>query len=102
LKMPTGIKYIIRMEMGIPGLPPVSIGTEAEIEALKRGVAAIYPDIHGIKPLKKEISLFVKNFMGIDVSEDGCLPTVGSMQGSFAAFMTLGRCHSGEGYHTFS
>lgn len=89
----TGFKYI-RMEMGIPGLPPVAIGTEAEIEALKRGVAAIYPDIQGIKPLKKEISLFAKNFIGIDVDEENCLPTVGSMQGSFAAFMTLGRTNT--------
>lgn len=86
----TGVKYI-RMEMGIPGLPPVAIGIEAEIDALKRGVAAIYPDIQGIKPLKTEISRFAKNFIGIDVNEDNCLPTVGSMQGSFAAFMTLGR-----------
>ena len=40
----TGEKYI-RMEMGIPGLPPVQIGVEAEISALRQGVAAIYPDI---------------------------------------------------------
>ena len=43
----SGQKYI-RMEMGIPGLSPSSIGTEAEIEALRNGVAAIYPDIDGI------------------------------------------------------
>lgn len=86
----TGEKYI-RMEMGIPGLPPTQIGIEAEIEALKRGVPAIYPDIFGIAPLKKEISRFVKNFLNVDVSEEGCVPTVGSMQGGFAAFMTLNR-----------
>ncbi len=86
----TGIKYV-RMEMGIPGLPPTQIGVEAEIEALKRGVAAIYPDIDGIKPLKEEISRFVKMFMDIDVDPRGCIPTVGSMQGSFAAFTTITR-----------
>ncbi|MBW6489752.1 MAG: pyridoxal phosphate-dependent aminotransferase [Lentimicrobium sp.] len=86
----TGEKYI-RMEMGIPGLLPSSIGTEAEIEALRNGVAAIYPDIDGIPELKKEISRFVKNFMNIDVKPDACIPTVGSMQGSFAAFLTLSR-----------
>jgi aspartate/methionine/tyrosine aminotransferase len=86
----SGIKYI-RMEMGVPGLPPAAVGTEAEIEALRRGVGAIYPDIHGIPSIKKEMKLFVKNFIGIDVNEEGCLPTVGSMQGGFAAFMTLGR-----------
>jgi aspartate/methionine/tyrosine aminotransferase len=86
----TGDKYI-RMEMGIPGLPPVQIGIEAEIKALRAGIPAIYPDIFGIAPLKKEISRFVKLFLNIDVNEEGCVPTVGSMQGGFAAFMTLNR-----------
>jgi len=86
----TGKKYI-RMEMGIPGMKPSSIGTEAEIEALRNGVAAIYPDIDGTPELKKQISAFVKNFMDIDVMPQACIPTVGSMQGSFAAFLTLSR-----------
>lgn len=81
----------IRMEMGIPGLPPSHVGTDAEIEALKNGVAAIYPDIDGYPGLKTEISRFVKNFLNIDVNADNCIPTVGSMQGSFAAFLTLAR-----------
>ena len=38
----TGEKYV-RMEMGVPGLAPDAIGTAAEIEALKRGVASKYP-----------------------------------------------------------
>ena len=88
----TGQKYI-RMEMGIPGLPPTQIGIEAEIEALRSGVAAIYPDIFGIAPLKKEISRFVKLFLNIDVSPEGCVPTVGSMQGGFASFMTVNRAN---------
>ncbi len=81
----------IRMEMGIPGLPAADVGINAEIDALKSGVASLYPDIQGIPPLKKEISRFVKNFMNIDVSPDSCLPTVGSMQGGFAAFLTTTR-----------
>ncbi|MGE5382624.1 MAG: aminotransferase class I/II-fold pyridoxal phosphate-dependent enzyme [Omnitrophica WOR_2 bacterium] len=86
----SGSKFI-RMEMGIPGLPPPSIGTEAEIEALRNGVAAIYPDIDGYPELKTEMARFVKNFLNIDVSCNSCIPTVGSMQGSFAAFLTLAR-----------
>ena len=86
-------KKFIRMEMGIPGLPPSSIGTEAEIEALRAGIAAIYPDIDGIPPLKAEISRFVKNFLDIDVKAECCIPTVGSMQGSFASFLTLARMY---------
>jgi aspartate/methionine/tyrosine aminotransferase len=46
----TGQRYI-RMEMGIPGLPPHPIAVNAQIEALQRGVAAVYPDIQGIPPL---------------------------------------------------
>jgi aspartate/methionine/tyrosine aminotransferase len=88
----TGEKYI-RMEMGIPGLPPVQIGVEAEIAALKKGIAAIYPDIHGIPHLKKEIARFVKLFLDINVNESGCLPTVGSMQGCFAALMTVNKMY---------
>ena len=88
----TGEKYI-RMEMGIPGLPPAQVGVDAEIAALKRGVASIYPDIQGIPELKKEASRFVKLFLNIDVNKEGCIPTVGSMQGSFAAFITVNRMY---------
>ncbi|MBZ0243169.1 MAG: pyridoxal phosphate-dependent aminotransferase, partial [Bacteroidales bacterium] len=58
----------IRMEMGIPGLPPSKIGTDAQIAALQKGVAAKYPDIQGIPELKQQISSFVKNFMNVVVS----------------------------------
>ena len=85
----TGTKYV-RMEMGVPGLPPSQIGVDAEIEALKKGVAAIYPMMDGIKPLKEEASKFIKNFLDADVAAKGCIATVGSMQGTFAAFMAVG------------
>ncbi|MEI6898814.1 MAG: pyridoxal phosphate-dependent aminotransferase [Bacteroidota bacterium] len=88
----TGDKFI-RMEMGVPGLAPTQIGVDAEIAALKAGVAAIYPDIEGIPHLKSEISRFVKLFLDIAVNEAGCIPTVGSMQGGFAAFVTMARFH---------
>ncbi len=88
----TGQKYI-RMEMGIPGLSPSEIAIKAETEALKQGVAALYPDIDGIKPLKQEISRFIKLFADTDIDPQGCIPTVGSMQGSFAAFMTCTRMY---------
>jgi len=93
IEQATGIQYV-RMEMGVPGLPPVQIGVEAEIEALKKGVAAYYPDIDGIKPLKQEISRFVKLFMDVEVNPHGCIPTVGSMQGCYAAFTTITKMYS--------
>ena len=58
----TGEKFI-RMEMGVPGLPPAKIGVEAEIEALRKGVASLYPNIEGIPELKAEIVRFVKLFL---------------------------------------
>ena len=85
----TGIRYI-RMEMGIPGLPPAKVGVEAEIEALKRGVASIYPMVDGVMELKQEASRFIKKFMGIELDPRGCIPTVGVMQGSYIAFMAAG------------
>lgn len=81
----------IRMEMGIPGLPASAIGIDAQIKALQNGCAAIYPDIDGIPELKSEMSLFIKNFLNIDVSPSSCIPTVGSMMGGMAAFMTMSR-----------
>lgn len=88
----TGDEFI-RMEMGIPGLPAVKIGVEAEKKALDAGIASIYPDIFGSYDLKNEISKFAKLFLNIDVNIEGCLPTVGSMQGSFASFLTLNRMY---------
>jgi len=88
IEQASGEKFI-RMEMGVPGLNPPEIGTNAEIEALKSGVASKYPMIDGIAPLKPEIAKFVKNFLNIDVSPNSCIPTVGSMQGGFATFMMI-------------
>jgi len=86
----TGIRFI-RMEMGVPGLKPPDIATAAEIEALKLGVASVYPPIEGIPVLKKETSRFLKQFLNIDIDPAGCIPTCGSMQGSCVAFLTVNR-----------
>jgi aspartate/methionine/tyrosine aminotransferase len=85
-----GIKFI-RMEMGVPGLLPPSIGTDAEIAALKRGVASVYPNIEGIRPLKEETSRFLKLFLDIDLNPQGCVPTVGSMMGGMISFLVANR-----------
>jgi len=86
----TGIKFI-RMEMGVPGLPAPVIGIEAEISALKRGVASLYPDISGIEPLKRETSRFIKLFLNVDIDPEGCIPTVGSMMGAMVSFLVANR-----------
>jgi aspartate/methionine/tyrosine aminotransferase len=84
----TGEKYI-RMEMGVPGLPVPEVGINAEIEAIKSGVNSKYPMLEGLPELKNEISRFVKMFLNTDVDPYGCIPTVGSTQGSMACFITL-------------
>jgi len=86
----------IHMEMGVPGLPAASVGVEAEINALKNGVASIYPNINGIPEVKKEASRFIKAFMNIDVSPEGCVPVTGSMQGTYASFLTASQCDSNK------
>jgi aspartate/methionine/tyrosine aminotransferase len=86
----TGVKFV-RMEMGIPGIPAPSIGIEAEIKALRDGVASIYPNIVGIGPLKKETSRFIKLFLDIDIDPEGCIPTVGSMMGAMVSFLVANR-----------
>jgi len=88
----TGMKYV-RMEMGVPGLEPVEVGVKAEIEALKKGVASSYTEIEGIPELKHEASRFAKLFLDIDIDKNHCIPTVGSMQGGFTAFMTFARLY---------
>ncbi|MBQ6228929.1 MAG: pyridoxal phosphate-dependent aminotransferase [Prevotella sp.] len=81
-----GVEFI-KMEMGIPGLPAAKIGVEAQIQALRDGIANSYPDIQGYPELKKQASRFVKAFVGVDINAEGCIPVVGSMQGTFASFL---------------
>lgn len=92
LEKETGMEFI-RMEMGVPGLPAAEVGVRAEIEALQRGVASIYPVIDGIPELKSEASRFVKAFINLDIAPEGCVPVVGSMQGTFTSFLVAGQCN---------
>ena len=86
LETKTGIPFI-RMDQGSPGLPVNRHGVEAEKAALDRGVGSQYPAAAGIPELKTEASRFVKAFMDIDVSARSCVPTVGSVAGSFGSFI---------------
>jgi aspartate/methionine/tyrosine aminotransferase len=93
----TGIMFI-RMEMGVPGLLPPSIGIEAEIEALRNGVASVYPNIEGLPALKEETSRFLQLFLNVDIRPQGCIPTVGSMMGGMISFLVANRNdHTKEG-----
>jgi aspartate/methionine/tyrosine aminotransferase len=88
----SGVEFI-KMEMGIPGLPAAQVGVDAQIQALKDGIAHSYPDIQGLPELKKQASRFVKAFIGVDIAAEGCVPVSGSMQGTFASFLTCSQCN---------
>ena len=77
---------VIHLEMGVPGLQPSQIALQAEQEALANGCATIYPPNGGIPRLKEAASKFVKAFIDVDVAPEACIPTTGSMQGTFATF----------------
>lgn len=85
----TAGEEIVHLEIGNPGLPAEEVGIEAEIEALRNGVANQYPNIAGIPSLKENGSKFIKAFLDVDVQPKGIIPTVGSMQGSFTLMILL-------------
>ncbi len=91
----SGVEFI-KMEMGIPGLPAAQVGVDAQVKALQDGIAHSYPDIQGYPELKKEASRFVKAFIGLDVAAEGCVPVTGSMQGTFASFLTCSQAQEGK------
>jgi aspartate/methionine/tyrosine aminotransferase len=88
----TGLEFI-HMEMGVPGLAAAEVGVKAEIQALEKGIASIYPIIDGLPALKKEASRFIKAFIDLDISPESCVPVVGSMQGTFTSFLVSGQCN---------
>ena len=83
----SGVEFI-KMEMGIPGLPAAKVGVDAQIKSLQEGIARSYPDIQGFPELKRQASRFVKAFIDVDIKPEGCVPVCGSMQGTFASFLT--------------
>ena len=88
LEAKTG-QSVIHLEMGVPGLQPSDIALKAEQEALNSGCATQYPPNGGIPRLKNAASQFVKAFIGVDIDPLGCIPTTGSMQGTFASFLAM-------------
>ena len=86
LEQKTGIPFT-RMDQGSPGLPANRYGIEAEKRALDSGIGSQYPAAAGVKELKEAASEFVKAFINIDITPRACLPTVGSVAGSFGSFI---------------
>jgi aspartate/methionine/tyrosine aminotransferase len=96
IEQDTGADFI-RMEFGIPGLPVHPLAVEAETRALREyQVGHIYAPFEGVPALKEEAAKFVKLFMDIDVPATCCIPTVGAMEGCFAALALAGRMRKGS------
>lgn len=95
LQEPLGEEFV-HLEMGNPGLPAAQTGIDAEREALANGVANMYPNITGIKPLKEAGSEFLKAFFDIEIPPRCIVPTVGSMQGTFTLFLLMGQRIKGK------
>lgn len=79
----------IHFEIGVPGLPASKVGVEAQKRALDEGVASVYPSLEGEPELKEAASKFIKAVIGADIAPAHCIPTVGSMQGTFASLMAV-------------
>jgi aspartate/methionine/tyrosine aminotransferase len=92
LEKETGTEFI-HFEFGVPGLKPARAGVDAEIKALQKGIASVYPNINGLPELKSEASRFIKAFVNTDISPEHCVPVTGSMQGTYASFLTCGQCN---------
>ncbi|MBO8480292.1 MAG: pyridoxal phosphate-dependent aminotransferase [Bacteroidetes bacterium] len=86
LENKTGIPFV-RMDQGSPGLPVNRYGVEAEKKALDSGICSQYPAAEGFNGLKEAASRFVKAFIDVDIDPRGCVPTTGSVEGTFAAFI---------------
>ena len=95
LEQETNTEFI-HMEMGVPGLKAAQVGVDAEVKALQNGIASIYPNINGTPEVKAEASRFIKAFINIDIAPECCVPVTGSMQGTFASFLTSGQCTEGK------
>lgn len=91
----TGLDFI-RMEMGVPGLPPAPPAVAGESAALAEGVGAVYPPFDGLPGLKAAISRFIRLFMNLAIPPACCWPTVGAMQGCLLGMLTAARCRNGR------
>ncbi len=84
----TGEEFI-HFEIGVPGLPASQVGIDAQKRALDEGVASVYPALEGEPALKEAAARFIRAIVGAEVEPMHCIPTVGSMQGTFASLMAV-------------
>ncbi len=81
-------KYI-HLEFGIPGLPLPDVA-KIQFSEEELSLASKYPPLDGLPVLKNAAADFIHKFYGIDINPQLVIPTVGTIQGSFASIGTLG------------
>ena len=87
-----GEKFV-HLEFGVPGMKAPQIGIDMQKLALDAGIAAVYPPTGGIPEFKWNASAFINAFVGIRISPECVIPTVGSMQGCFNLLMECAQLH---------
>lgn len=91
LEKKLGVRYV-RMDFGIPGLPPPVAALRAQADALsKRKAVCEYAPAEGIVELKEEVAKFLLLFFGLKADPNCCLPTCGATQAAFVAQAVAGR-----------
>ncbi len=83
----------VRMELGVPGLPPAPQAIAAEHAVLDSIKVTQYPALNGNPSLRDALSTYFKAFMNVSIEPDNCVPTAGSMQASLAAFWLITQIH---------
>ncbi|MEC8877630.1 MAG: pyridoxal phosphate-dependent aminotransferase, partial [Candidatus Thermoplasmatota archaeon] len=96
LEEETGIQFV-RMEFGVPNIPPPEQAAEAERKALAEGAHGTYPPFDGIPRLKRAGTRFLKAFLDLDTPTECIVATCGSMQGGFIAQALAARMHTDKG-----
>ena len=91
----SGEKFV-HLEFGVPGIKAPQIGVDMQKLALDAGIAAVYPPTGGIPEFKWNASAFINAFVGIGISPECVIPTVGSMQGCFNLLMECSQLHEGR------
>ena len=84
----------VRMEFGVPNIPPPPLVAEALHAAIDQGVHGRYPAFDGIPELKAAGARFVEAFFGLSVTPACVIPTCGAMQGGFIAQALAGNLRS--------
>jgi aspartate/methionine/tyrosine aminotransferase len=91
LEKKLGVRYV-RMDFGIPGLPPPAAALRAQADALSEGKAVCeYPPSEGVVELKEEVAKFLLLVFGLQLDPNCCLPTCGATQAAFLAQAIAGR-----------